>query len=83
MTRKKLAYSDRVNSFPLKGGCLPKGLKVNHEITDVLEKDTLADKNMVSPIISEKHQNIYNHVPVLKLTFSISHQFHQSKYIRV
>lgn len=65
MTRKKLAYSDRANSFPLKGGCLPKGLKVNHKTTHVLEKDMLADKKMVSPIISEKHQDIYDHMLLL------------------
>lgn len=41
---KKLAHSDHVNSFPLKEGCLSIGLKVNHEITHVLEEDTLTDK---------------------------------------
>lgn len=65
MTRKKLAYSDHVNSFPLKGGCAHKGLKVNCETTHVLEKDTLTDKKMASPIISEKHQDIYNCVLLL------------------
>lgn len=82
MTRKKLSYSDHVNSFPLKGGCLPKGWKVNHETTRVLEKDTLVDKKMVSPIISEKHQDILIVCYYFKLTFSISNQFCQSKYTR-
>lgn len=78
MTRKELVYSDHGNSFPLKRGCLPKGLKGNHETAHVLEKDTLADKKMVSPVIREKHPNLYNHVLLLKLAFSLSHQFHQS-----
>lgn len=55
MIRKKLVYFDRVNFFFLKGGCLFKGLKVNYEIIDVLEKDILVDKNMVFLIISEKY----------------------------
>lgn len=42
----------------------------------VLEKDILADKQMVSPTISEKHQDIYKHVPLLEMTFSIFNQFH-------
>lgn len=41
---KKLAYSDHINSFPLKEGHLFIGLKVNHEIAHVVEKDTLANK---------------------------------------
>lgn len=74
---KKLAYSDHINSFPLKEGHLFIGLKVNHEIAHVVEKDTLANKMTVSPVISKKYQNIYNHVLLLKLMCSISHQFHQ------
>ena len=80
---KIVAYSDHVNSFPLKGGCLPNGLKVNHGTAHVLEKDTLADKKMPSPVIHEKHENLYNHVLLLKLAFSLSYQFHQSKCFRV
>ena len=80
---KIVAYSDHVHSFPLKGGCLPKGLKVNHGTAHVLEKDTLADKKMPSPVIHEKHENLYNHVLLLKLAFSLSYQFHQSKCFRV
>ena len=60
MTMKIVAYSDHVNSFPLQEGCLPKGLKVNHGTAHVLEKDTLADKKMASPVIHEKHQNLDN-----------------------
>lgn len=81
---KIVAYSDHVNSFPLQGGCLPEGLKVNHGTAHVLEKDALADKKMASPVIhTQKNQNLYNHVLLLKLAFSLSYQFHQSKYIRV
>lgn len=58
---KKLAYSDHINSFPLKEGHLSIGLKVNHEIAHVVEKDTLTNKMTVSPVISKTHQNIYNH----------------------
>lgn len=83
MTMKIVACSDHVNSFPLQGGCLPKGFKVNHGTAHVLEKDTLADKKMASPVIHEKHQNLDNHVLLLKLAFSLSYQFHQSKCIRV
>lgn len=50
---------------------------MNHEITHVLEKDTIDNKRIVSPIISERYQNIYSHVVLNKLTSSISHQFHQ------
>lgn len=78
MTRKKnLAYSDHINSFPLKEGLLSIGLKVNHEIAHVVEKDTLANKMTVSPVMSKKYQNIYNHVLLLKPIRCISHQYHQ------
>lgn len=69
---KNLAYSDHVNSFSLKEGRLSIGLKMNHEITRVLEEDTLTDKITVSLMINEKHQNIYNHVLLLKLIFGFS-----------
>ena len=56
---------------------------MNHGTAHVLEKDTLADKKMASPVIHEKHQNLDNDVLLLKLAFSLSYQFHQSKCIRV
>lgn len=74
---KKLVYSDHINSFPLKEDHLSMGLKVNHEIAHVVEKGTLTNKMTVSPVISKTYQNIYNHVLLLKLICSISHQFHQ------